>query len=93
MMSWIPSIAPSQLVEVKSDNELRRWDKDILISSLKAKSLFRIKMKDYNNVILTERINTDFRIRDIIENDEIFYLLEDGAPIIWKMEKINYQNK
>lgn len=93
MMSWIPTIAPSQLVEVKSDNELKRWDKDILISSLKAKSLFRIKRKDYNNLILIEKIYTDFRIRDIIENDEIFYLLEDGAPIIWKMKKINYSNK
>ena len=89
MMSWIPSIAPSQLVEIKSDNELRRWDKDLLISSLKAKSLFRIKMKDFNSLILIEKINTDFRIRDIIENNGILYLLEDGAPIIWKMEKIN----
>ena len=93
MMSWIPSIAPSQLVEIKSDNELRRWDKDLLISSLKAKSLFRIKMKDFNNLILIEKINTDFRIRDIIEKNGILYLLEDGAPIIWKMEKINYPNK
>ena len=86
-MSWIPSIAPSQLVEVKSDNELKRWDKDLLVSSLKAKALFRIKMRDTKNLMLIEKIKLDFRIRDIIQNDSTFYLLEDGAPIIWKLKK------
>ena len=87
VMSWIPSIAPSQLVEVKSDNELKRWDKDLLVSSLKAKALFRIKMRDTKNLMLIEKIKLDFRIRDIIQNDGTFYLLEDGAPIIWKLKK------
>jgi len=89
VMSWIPSIAPSQLVEVKSNNNLKRWDKDLLVSSLKAKSLFRIKMKDSKNLMLIEKIKVGFRIRDIIQNDDVFYLLEDGAPIIWKLKKIN----
>ena len=39
--------------------------------------------------MLIEKINIDFRIRDIIEKEGIFYLLEDGAPTIWQMKKVN----
>ena len=86
--TWIPAIAPSNLIQIKSEKKLVRWNNDLLIASLKAKSLFRVKLEN-SKVILIETIPLNFRMRDIIINNDMIYILEDGAPLIWLLEKTN----
>lgn len=40
MFAWVPSIAPTQLIEVNNFNP--RWDGDLLVGTLKASSLYRL---------------------------------------------------
>jgi aldose sugar dehydrogenase len=40
VFAWVPSIGPSNLIEVRGFD--RRWDGDLLVASLKANSLFRL---------------------------------------------------
>ena len=41
IFSWVPSIAPSQLITVDK-NFSKKWGKTVLLSSLKGRSLFRL---------------------------------------------------
>ena len=70
-------------------NEFKEWNGDALITSLKDKSLRRIKFKD-NNFLSEEIIFKDDigRIRDIkIQNKtgEIFLLSDSGS--VWRLHK------
>ena len=40
LFAWVPSIAPTQLIEVT--NCYRRWNGDLLVATLKALSLYRV---------------------------------------------------
>jgi|TARA_B100001093_G_scaffold228843_1_gene219444 aldose sugar dehydrogenase len=85
---WIPSIAASALVIYKGE-EFKKWNGDALITSLKDKSLRRVKFKD--NSFLKEEIifkGNIGRIRDIKvkkKTGEIFLLTDLGS--IWRMSK------
>ena len=85
---WIPSIAASALVIYKGE-EFKKWNGDALITSLKDKSLRRIKFKD--NKFLKEEIifkGNIGRIRDIKvkkKTGEIFLLTDLGS--LWRMSK------
>ena len=85
---WVPSIAVSALVIYKG-KEFKEWNGDALITSLKDKSLRKIKFKD--NKLLNEDIifkGNIGRIRDIkIQNKtgEIFLLTDNGS--IWRLHK------
>ena len=85
---WIPSIATSAMVIYKG-KEFKDWNGDALITSLKDKSLRKIKFKG-NNFIKEEIIfkGNIGRIRDIkIQNQtgNIFLLTDEGS--LWKMYK------
>ena len=85
---WVPSIAVSAVIIYKG-NEFKEWNGDALITSLKDKSLRRIKFKD-NNFLSEEIIFKDDigRIRDIkIQNKtgEIFLLSDSGS--VWRLHK------
>ena len=73
--SWQPSIAPSQLVQVTSD-DLPRWRGDLLISTLAGEALFRVRLLDAVPV-LVEPIYVGLRIRDIINYRGGFALQTD----------------
>ena len=61
-MSWTPAIGPSDLTEVTSQNSL--WKNDIIISGMRAQSLFRLKL--YNGGInFIEKIEIGRRIRKV----------------------------
>ena len=73
LFAWVPSIAPSQLIEVNNFNP--RWDGDLLISSLKAMSLYRLRLED-GRVLYSEQIWIGQRIRDLAQT-------KDGTIVLW----------
>lgn len=73
LFAWVPSIAASQLIEVNNFHE--RWNGDLLVGSLKASSLFRLRLED-GRVLYSEPIWIGQRIRDITE-------MRDGTIILW----------
>jgi hypothetical protein len=64
--SWTPSVAPSQLVRLPESTVLSKWwGGDLVVSTLKDKSLIRLKISKTNQVLYEERINIGNRIRDL----------------------------
>lgn len=73
--SWLPSIGPSNLVEVFSA-DLPYWNGDLLVSSLAAETLFRVKLNGVSPTVV-EPVYVGSRIRDIINFDGGFALQTD----------------
>jgi cytochrome c2 len=73
IFSWLPSIAVSNLIEIQGFDG--RWDGDILVGSLKALSLFRLRL-DGTRVLYAEPIWIGQRLRDVAE-------LRDGTILLW----------
>ena len=73
LFSWLPSIAVSNLIEIQGFDS--RWDGDILVGSLKALSLFRLRL-DRGRVLYSEPIWIGQRIRDLAQ-------LKDGTIVLW----------
>lgn len=77
--AWLPSIAPSALIEIHDFNPA--WDGDLLMGSLKAQSLYRIRLKD-NHVHSIEQIYIGQRIRGIKQiKKEILLTTDEGALV------------
>jgi hypothetical protein len=80
IFSWVPSIAPSQLLVIDR-NFSKKWGKTVLLSSLKGRSLFRLSFdKDFNKLITYERIRINKRIRDLIyiPNQKMIILAQES---------------
>lgn len=73
LFSWLPSIAVSNLIEIHGFDS--RWDGDILVGSLKALSLFRLRLNG-TRVLYSEPIWIGQRIRDLAQ-------LKDGTIVLW----------
>lgn len=73
LFAWVPSIAPTQLIEVNNFNQ--RWDGDLLIGAMKASSLYRLRLED-GRVLYAERIWMGQRVRNIAQTS-------DGTVVIW----------
>jgi cytochrome c2 len=71
--AFLPSIGISNLIEVKGFTPL--WDGDLLVSSLKAETLFRIRL-DGNRPMYASPIPIGERIRDLIQ-------LKDNTLVLW----------
>jgi cytochrome c2 len=71
--SWVPSIAVSNLIDIQ--NFHARWNGDLLVGSLKAASLYRVRRKG-ENVTYVEPIWIGQRIRDLEQ-------MPDGSIVIW----------
>lgn len=67
--AWVPSIGISNLVETHGD-EFPLWDGDLLVSSLKTESLYRLRLEG-ERVVYVEPMRIGARLRDIA-------LLPDG---------------
>lgn len=86
VFSWLPSIGVSNLIRISESPGLERWKGNLLVSSLKDESLYRIIMDSKNSLHGIERIPVDFRIRDLVQIGSSIYLLEDsGRPAIWRL--------
>lgn len=80
IFAWVPSIAASQMIEVEKFND--RWKGDLLVTSLKAGTIFRLRLED-GIVRYSEPIWFGPRIRDIIElGDTRIALWTDQDQII-----------
>jgi hypothetical protein len=86
IFSWIPSIGVSNLLVINNTTELIRWNENLIVSSLKDQSLYRLLLDKKNSVYLVERVNIGIRIRDLLQIGDLIYLLEDSdTPRIWKL--------
>jgi len=79
IFSWVPSIAPTQLQQMQDFDP--RWNGDVLMGSLRAMSLFHIKM-DGRHVLLVEQLNINRRVRDLAQSGPNIYVLTDDATIV-----------
>jgi hypothetical protein len=80
VFAFVPSIAPSQLIEI-DENFSKKWNKTILLSTLKGKSLYRLTFDEsYSRIITYEKIFVGKRIRDIIysKNNRMIFLAEES---------------
>jgi glucose/arabinose dehydrogenase len=77
--SWIPSIAPTQMIEVRK-TLAPNWRGDLIVGTLRDQSLRRVRLKD-NSVILDERIPVGFRVRDMIQYGKYLFLLDDAGNV------------
>jgi aldose sugar dehydrogenase len=74
MFAWTPSIGVSQLIGIRTDL-FPIWKGDLLISSLRAESLFRARLVD-QRVVLVEPIEIKRRVRTLLEG-------YDGRIVLW----------
>ncbi len=63
--AWIPSIATSQLAVVTKP-AFANWQDDLLVTSLKAQTMYRVKIDD-GRAVYAEPIPLGHRVRDIAE--------------------------
>lgn len=88
--SWIPSIAPSNMLRVEVDN-FEHWKGDLLIGTMRDQSLRRLRVIEDEKVVYDERIPLGHRVRDmtilpdgniaIITDDSYLLIVADAGPI------------
>lgn len=79
IFSFVPSIAGCSLIEVKNFHS--SWDSDILIGSLKSRSIYRLKIRN-DEVLFSEHIWIGKRIRSIDTFNKKIILLTDDNYLI-----------
>jgi cytochrome c2 len=72
--AWVPSIGVSNLIRIEQDR-FPVWKGDLMVASLHAHTLFRIRLLD-QRVVFAEPIEIGERIRDIREG-------LDGRLVLW----------
>ena len=80
LFAWVPSIAVSPIIRINAFDD--RWNGDLLVGSLKAQTLFRLRTKQ-NRVLFSEPIWIGHRIRDIVEIPGGIALLTDDPALIF----------
>jgi cytochrome c2 len=81
LYAWVPSLGISQLVQVTNFHQ--RWNSDILVSSLKAGTLSRVRYEE-GAVRYVEPIWIGPRLRDIVEaEDRRIILWTDSAELLF----------
>lgn len=101
VFSWIPSIAPSNLIKIEG-NKFEYWKGDLLLGTMRDQSLRRLRVDDNNQVVYDERIHIGHRIRDIttlpsdkivlITDDGFLIVIDDGGPIFQEKNAETIQN-
>ena len=75
VFSWVPSIGISSIL-VNNERRFPLWKDDLLIASLQAESLFRVRLHD-RGVQYVEEIDIGFRIRDLAQLPDGHLVLAD----------------
>jgi hypothetical protein len=90
VLTWTDAVAPSAIM-ILPDNVFPGLGGDILVSTLKGKSIFRIHKYCGGTFKIVEKIAFDFRIRDftVTENGQLI-TLSDGNPSKLSMWSIKY---
>jgi cytochrome c2 len=73
VFAWLPSIAPTQLIQIENFNS--RWDGDLLVGTMRGASLYRIRLEG-DRVLYSEPIWIGQRIRDLAQT-------ADGTIVVW----------
>ena len=81
VLAFVPSIGISNLLELSS-SRFPAWQGDLLVGSLKAKSLYRVRLRDAR-AIYAERIEIGHRIRDLASTaaGDLILWTDDGYII------------
>ncbi len=79
MYAFLPSPALSEVIQISGFH--KKWDDDLLVGSLKAMTLFHIKLKK-DHVFFVEPINIGHRIRGLKQSGKCLYVLTDDNLII-----------
>ncbi|MEJ0074734.1 MAG: PQQ-dependent sugar dehydrogenase [Alphaproteobacteria bacterium] len=74
VFAWVPSIGVSNLIELVNFHPA--WDGDLLVESLRAQSLFRLRRDGEGRVIYSEPVLLGERLRDIVA-------MPDGTLALW----------
>lgn len=77
-LAFVPSVGISNLIQI-GPRQFPRWDGDLLIGSLRRKTLFRVRLRG-DRVIYQEPIPIDREIRDLDE-------APDGRIVMWNDEE------
>ncbi len=89
--AWVPSIGISAVI-VSDSQQFPLWKDDLLIASLKSRSIFRVRLFQ-TRVLYVERIKigADTRIRDLVQmQDESTALLLDGSGILFLTRSLEF---
>ena len=71
--AWVPAVGLSNLIQVSGFSP--RWDGDLLVGSLKATSVYRVRL-DKKRIVYVEPIWIGQRVRDLAQ-------IEDGTIVVW----------
>jgi cytochrome c2 len=80
IFAWVPSIGISEIVAV-SDPGFENWRGDLLVSSLRGKAIWRIRL-DGDRIAYAESIAIGERIRDLVQGDGEFVLWTDSGALV-----------
>lgn len=83
---FTPSVAITAII--KPDLLNKEWSSGFLVGSLKAMSLFRVHLNGVGFIDNIEPIEVGYRIRDLIQIDNEFWLLADGDKLV-RMKLVN----
>jgi cytochrome c2 len=78
--SWVPSVAPSGIIEA-GPGAVSPWHGDLLVGTLRAESLLRVRVRD-GNVVYVETIPMGLRIRDLAEGSNRIVLWNDDGVLV-----------
>lgn len=80
-LAFVPSIGISNLVESHS-SRFPAWEGDLIVSSLKAEALYRVRHRD-SRVVYAEPIPVGHRIRDLVWNSagDLILWTDDGFVV------------
>jgi len=84
LYSFLPSVAPTSLIQL--ENFDRHWDGDIALASLKAMSIFHMKLTD-GRIVFSEPVYIGYRIRDIKQSGDKIIMLNDDGEILELIKK------
>lgn len=79
IFAWVPSPAISAVIEVEGFHD--RWNGDLLVGSLKAQTLFRLRLAN-NRVLFSEPIQIGSRIRDLVQMPNQIALITDDPALV-----------
>jgi hypothetical protein len=79
IFSWVPSIAPTQVLKVGRSERFKDWNGNYLLATLKDESIHRLIIKG-DRLLIDERIFVGDRIRDLVQlgNNTFVYSTDDG---------------
>lgn len=82
LMSWIPSVGASAILEIPDVPGFREWSGDLVVGMMAETSLHRLRIAD-SHVILDEKIPLGFRVRDmLIGVDNLLYISTDENQLV-----------